>query len=102
MRPSDIHQDDKRAAGVLFYNNTILTETAADLSERALRNNLMLERPTCDFQRQYNTNYSSFGLATAFASTPSRVFIPMEPPPFDVPADYSGMVGGTTLGGNLL
>ena len=50
------------AAGVLFYNNTILTETAAGSSANAhWRNNLLLGENSAPaiFSVNTNTNYSS-------------------------------------------
>jgi hypothetical protein len=89
------------AAGVLFYNNTILTETAAGSSANVhWRNNLMLGENSAPaiFSVNTNTNYSSSDY-NGFRLNPGAAYsFQWSSPPFDVPADYSGMVSGT--GGN--
>jgi hypothetical protein len=89
------------AAGVLFYNNTILTETAAGSSANVhWRNNLMLGENSAPaiFSVNTNTNYSSSDY-NGFRLNPGAAYsFQWSSPPFDVPADYSGMVAGT--GGN--
>ena len=69
------------AAGVLFYNNTILTETAAGSSANVhWRNNLMLGENSAPaiFSVNTNTNYSSSDY-NGFRPNPGRgVFVPVE------------------------
>src|SRR3984893_830542 len=89
------------AAGVVFYNNTILTETTAGSSANVhWRNNLMLGENSAPaiFSVNTNTNYSSSDY-NGFRLNPGAAFsFQWNSPPFDVSADYSGMVGG--VGGN--
>src|SRR5579863_6250803 len=86
------------APGVLFYNNTILTETSAESSANVhWRNNLMLGENSAPaiFSVNTNTNYSSSDY-NGFRPNPGAAFsFQWSSPPFDVPAEYSGMVGGT-------
>lgn len=89
--PSGSTRMTSGAAGVLFYNNTVLTETAAGSSANThWRNNLLLgENATAAiFSVATNTNYSSSdyngfrpnpGAATAFQWTS---------PPWSVAADF--------------
>jgi hypothetical protein len=90
------------APGVLFYNNTILTETNAGSSANVhWRNNLMLGENSAPaiFSVNTNTNYSSSDY-NGFRPTPGAPFpFQWNSPPWDVPADYSGLVSGTARGG---
>src|SRR5207302_8066762 len=86
------------SAGVLFYNNTILTETSAGSSANVhWRNNLMLGENSAPaiFSVNTNTNYSSSDY-NGFRPNPGAEFsFQWNSPPFNIPADYSGMVAGT-------
>jgi len=83
------------AAGVLFYNNTILTETNAGSSANVhWRNNLMLGENSAPpiFSVNTNTNYSSSDY-NGFRLNPGAAYsFQWNSPPWNVPADYSGMV----------
>ncbi len=85
------------AAGVLFYNNTILTETSAGSSANVhWRNNLMLGENSAPaiFAVSTNTNYSSSDY-NGFRPNPGAAFsFQWNSPPWNVPADYSGLTGG--------
>jgi hypothetical protein len=85
------------AAGVLFYNNTILTETNAGSSANVhWRNNLMLGENSAPaiFAVSTNTNYSSSDY-NGFRPNPGAAFsFQWNSPPWNVPADYSGLTGG--------
>ena len=96
------------AAGVVFYNNTILTETAAGSSANVhWRNNLMLGEGSAPaiFSVNTNTNYSSSDY-NGFRLNPGAEFsFQWNSPPSGVDADYSGLLtgggrGGRGLGGN--
>ena len=68
------------AAGVLFYNNTILTETSAGSSANAhWRNNLLLGENSAPaiFSVTTNTNYSSSDY-NGFRPNPGAAVVPME------------------------
>src|SRR4029077_1959584 len=83
------------AAGVLFYNNTILTETSAGSSANVhWRNNLMLGENSAPaiFSVNTNTNYSSSDY-NGFRLNPGAAFsFQWNSPPSNVQADYSGLL----------
>jgi hypothetical protein len=83
------------APGVLFYNNTILTETTAGSSANVhWRNNLMLGENSAPaiFSVNTNTNYSSSDY-NGFRPNPGAEFsFQWNSPPFHIPADYSGLL----------
>jgi hypothetical protein len=83
------------APGVLFYNNTILTETSAGSSANVhWRNNLMLGENSAPaiFSVNTNTNYSSSDY-NGFRPNPGAEFsFQWNSPPFHIPADYSGLL----------
>ncbi len=83
------------APGVLFYNNTILTETSAGSSANAhWRNNLMLGENSAPaiFSVNTNTNYSSSDY-NGFRPNPGAPFsFQWNSPPWGVAADYSGLL----------
>ena len=83
------------AAGVLFYNNSILTETAAGSSANShWRNNLMLGENSAPaiFSVNTNTNYSSSDY-NGFRTNPGAAFsFQWNSPPTSVLADYSGLL----------
>jgi len=83
------------AAGVLFYNNTILTETSAGSSANThWRNNLMLGENSSPaiFSVNTNTNYSSSDY-NGFRLNPGAAFsFQWNSPPANVVADYSGLL----------
>jgi hypothetical protein len=85
------------AAGVLFYNNTILTETNAGSSANVhWRNNLMLGENSAPaiFAVSTNTNYSSSDY-NGFRPNPGAAFsFQWNSPPWNVPSNYSGLTGG--------
>jgi hypothetical protein len=85
------------APGVLFYNNTILTETSAGSSANVhWRNNLMLGENSAPaiFSVNTNTNYSSSDY-NGFRPNPGAEFsFQWNSPPFDIPADYSALLLG--------
>ena len=69
------------AAGVLFYNNTILTETTAGSSANVhWRNNLMLGENSAPaiFSVNTNTNYSSSDYNGFRVESRGGVFVPVE------------------------
>src|SRR5258708_7677418 len=85
------------AAGGLFYNNTILTETSAGSSANVhWRNNLMLGENSSPaiFSVNTNTNYSSSDY-NGFRTNPGAEFsFQWNSPPSNIQADYSGMLLG--------
>src|SRR6185503_10674762 len=85
------------AAGVLFYNNTILTETTAGSSANShWRNNLMLGENSSPaiFSVNTTTNYSSSDY-NGFRMNPGAPFsFQWNSPPFSVAADYTGLLKG--------
>jgi hypothetical protein len=85
------------AAGVLFYNNTILTETAAGSSANVhWRNNLMLGENSAPaiFSVNTNTNYSSSDY-NGFRVNPGAAFsFQWNSPPRGIAADYTGLLRG--------
>jgi len=92
------------AAGVLFYNNTILTETNAGSSANVhWRNNLMLGENSAPsiFSVTTNTNYSSSDYNGFRPNRGAAYSFQWNSPPWNVPADYSGMLGGTGVNSAL-
>jgi hypothetical protein len=85
------------AAGVLFYNNTILTETSAGSSANThWRNNLMLGENSAPaiFSVNTYTNYSSSDY-NGFRPNPQADYsFQWNSPPFNIQADYSGLLLG--------
>jgi len=85
------------AAGVLFYNKTILAETSAGSSANVhWRNNLMLGENSAPaiFAVNTNTNYSSSDY-NGFRPNPLAEFsFQWSSPPWSTRADYSGMLPG--------
>jgi hypothetical protein len=79
------------AAGVIFYNNTILTETSAGSSANAhWRNNLMLGENSAPaiFSVNTNTNYSSSDY-NGFRPNPGAPFsFQWNSPPANISVDY--------------
>src|SRR5436853_3887802 len=90
------------AAGVLFYNNTILTETSAGSSANVhWRNNLILGENSAPaiFSVSTNTNYSSSDY-NGFRINPGAAFsFQWNSPTSNVQADYSGLLRGVPGGG---
>jgi len=90
------------AAGVLFYNNTILTETSAGSSANVhWRNNLMLGENSAPaiFSVNTNTNYSSSDY-NGFRPNPGAAFsFQWSSPRWGTQADYSGLVSAGGRGG---
>jgi len=90
------------AAGVLFYNNTILTETSAGSSANVhWRNNLMLGENSAAaiFSVNTNTNYSSSDYNGFRPNAGAAFSFEWNSPRRDTPADYSGLVAGGGRGG---
>jgi hypothetical protein len=85
------------APAVLFYNNTILTETSAGSSANVhWRNNLMLGENSAPaiFSVNTNTNYSSSDY-NGFRLNPGAAFsFQWNSPPSNIQADYSGLLAG--------
>jgi hypothetical protein len=85
------------AAGVLFYNNTILTETAAGSSANVhWRNNLFLGENSASsiFSVTTYTNYSSSDY-NGFRSNPgANVSFQWNSPSTGVPVDYRSLLAG--------
>jgi hypothetical protein len=83
------------SAGVLFYNNTILTETSAGSSANVhWRNNLMLGENSnpAIFSVSTNTNYSSSDY-NGFRPNPGAAYsFQWNSPPSNIQADYSGLL----------
>ena len=90
------------AAGALFYNNTILTETSAGSSANVhWRNNLMLGENSVPaiFTVNTNTNYSSSDY-NGFRPNPGAPFsFEWNSPRSDARADYSGLIAAGGRGG---
>jgi len=90
------------AAGVLFYNNTILTETSAGSSANVhWRNNLMLGENSAPaiFSVNTNTNYSTSDY-NGFRPNPGAAFsFEWNSPRSSIQADYSGLVSAGGRGG---
>jgi hypothetical protein len=93
------------AAGVIFYNNTILTETAAGSSGNAhWRNNLFLGENTAPaiFSVTTYTNYSSSDYNGFRPNPDANVSFQWNSPPPSVRADYTALLsapGGDEGGG---
>jgi hypothetical protein len=89
------------APGVLFYNNTILTETSAGSSANVhWRNNLMLGEDSAPaiFSVNTNTNYSSSDY-NGFRPNPGAAYsFQWNSPPYGVQADYGGLVANAKPG----
>ena len=85
------------AAGVLFYNNTILTETAAGSSANVhWRNNLILGENSAPaiFSVNTNTNYSSSDYNGFRPNAGAAFSFEWNSPRRDTLADYSGLISG--------
>ena len=85
------------AAGVIYYNNTILTETAANTSANAhWRNNLMLGENSAPaiFNVSTNTNYTSSDYNGFRPNPGAATSFNWNSPPWTVAADYSSLMGG--------
>ena len=85
------------AAGVVFYNNTILSETTGRMTNTHWRNNLILgQNAPSDFRRQRSnlfgittfTNYTSSDYNGFGPAPDTRMAFRWESPPFDVVADF--------------
>ena len=93
------------AAGVIFYNNTILTETAAGSSGNAhWRNNLFLGENTAPsiFSVTTYTNYSSSDYNGFRPNPDANVSFQWNSPPANVRVDYTALLtasGGDEGGG---
>ena len=90
------------AAGVLFYNNTILTETSAGSSANVhWRNNLMLGENTAQaiFSVNTNTNYSSSDYNGFRPNAGATFAFAWNSPRSDARADYSGLISSGGRGG---
>jgi hypothetical protein len=82
------------SAGVLFYNNTILTETSAGSAGNVhWRNNLMLGENSAPGILAVNTttNYSSSDYNGFRLNPGAPVAFQWNSPPWNVPADYGGL-----------
>jgi hypothetical protein len=92
------------AAGVLFYNNTILTETTAASSANVhWRNNLMLGENSAPaiFSVNTFTNYSSSDY-NGYRLNPGAEFsFQWNSPPFQIPVDYTDLLQGGPSGARL-
>src|SRR5262249_40873937 len=89
------------AAGVLFYNNTILSETSAPSSANAhWRNNLILGENSAPaiFSVTTFTNYSSSDYNGFRLNPGADVAFQWTSPPWTVPADYSSLLRSTQGG----
>jgi hypothetical protein len=93
------------AAGVFFYNNTILTETTAGSSANVhWRNNLMLGENSAPaiFSVNTNTNYSSSDY-NGFRPNPAAEYsFQWTSPPWTIPADYSALLAGQGANSTLV
>ena len=90
------------AAGVLFYNNTILTETSAGSSANVhWRNNLMLGENSAPaiFSVNTNTNYSSSDYNGFRPNAGAAFSFEWNSPQSSARADYSGLISGGGRGG---
>src|SRR3989442_129945 len=88
------------AAGVLFYNNTILTETSAGSSANVhWRNNLMLGENSAPaiFSVNTNTNYSTSDYNGLRPNPGAEASFQWNSPPWNVAADYGGPSGSPAL-----
>ena len=91
------------AAGVIFYNNTILTETQAGSSANAhWRNNLFLGENSVPaiFSVSTNTNYSSSDYNGFRPNPGANVSFQWNSPPANVRADYAALLSGGGRGGD--
>ncbi len=91
------------AAGVLFYNNTILTETSAGSSANVhWRNNLMLGENSAPaiFSVNTFTNYSSSDYNGFRLNPGSAVSFQWNSPPFEISVDYNPLIQGNPGRGN--
>lgn len=86
------------APGVLFYNNTILTETnAGSTANTHWRNNLMLGENSAPaiFSVNTYTNYSSSDY-NGFRPNPGAAYsFQWNSPPWNIPVDYSALISRT-------
>jgi hypothetical protein len=85
------------AAGVLLYNNTILSETSASgTSNTHWRNNLFLGQNSAPeiFQVNTFTNYTSSDYNGFRPNPGAAMSFGWTSPPFSVAADFSNMGGG--------
>jgi hypothetical protein len=93
--PSGSTRMTSGAAGVVFYNNTIVSETAVGASANAhWRNNLFLGENSAPaiFSVNTNTNYSSSDY-NGFRENPGAEFsFQWNSPPSQVPADYGALL----------
>jgi len=90
------------SAGVLFYNNTILSETAAQgASNVHWRNNLILGENSAPaiFSINTYTNYSSSDYNGFRPNPGATTSFQWNSPPFNVVADYSQLTAGPRGGG---
>lgn len=95
--PSGSTRMTSGAAGVLFYNNTILTETAAGSSANAhWRNNLFLGENSAPsiFSVTTYTNYSSSDYNGFRPNPGATVSFQWNSPPSGVPVDYRSLLAG--------
>ena len=85
------------AAGVVFYNNTILSETTGTTSNRHWRNNLILGQNAAPDFRRLHPNLFGITTFTNYTSSDYNGFGPApdtampfrwESPPFDAAADF--------------
>ena len=85
------------AAGVVFYNNTILSETTGTMSNTHWRNNLILGQNAAPDFRRLRPNLFGIATFTNYTSSDYNGFGPApdtampfrwESPPFDVVADF--------------
>jgi len=94
------------SAGVLFYNNTILSETAAQGSSNVhWRNNLFLGENSAPaiFSINTFTNYSSSDYNGFRVNPGAAVSFAWNSPPMRVAADFSGLLAtGPAAGANAL
>jgi hypothetical protein len=91
------------AAGVMFYNNTILTETSAGSSANVhWRNNLMLGENSAPAIFSVNpfTNYSSSDYNGFRPNPGSAVSFQWNSPLFEVSVDYAPLIQGNPGRGN--
>jgi hypothetical protein len=85
------------SAGVLFYHNTIVSETAAQgASNVHWRNNLFLGENSSPaiFSINTFTNYTSSDYNGFRPNAGAPFSFQWNSPPLSVPAEYSGMIGG--------
>ena len=85
------------AAGVLFYNNTLFTETAAGSSANAhWRNNLILGENSSPaiFSVSTYTNYTSSDYNGFRVNPGADVSFQWTSPPWNIAADYRGLLRG--------